>query len=240
MRHIITIVKKQIKDTLRNKAVLIQFVMFPAMAVIMTKSVQMEDMPPNFFVKLFATMYVGMAPLTSVAAIISEEKEKNTLRVLLMANVTPWQYLAGVGSYVFFFCMLGAGVLCLLGGYDLRESGIFLLVMAVGIMASLLLGAAVGTGCGSQMAATSVTIPVMLLFSFLPMLSMFNAHISKIAKFTYTEQIRLLLDSLGKEGAPLTSILVIAVNIFLFGSIFCLLYQNRMCVSTYSAQRSQM
>ena len=91
MRHIITIIKKQIKDTLRNKAVLIQFVMFPALAVIMTRSMQIEGMPPDFFVKLFSTMYVGMAPLTCIAAIISEEKEKNTLRVLLMADVSSWQ-----------------------------------------------------------------------------------------------------------------------------------------------------
>ncbi len=56
MRHIITIIKKQIKDTLRNKAVLIQFVMFPALAVIMTRSMQIEGMPPDFFVKLFSTM----------------------------------------------------------------------------------------------------------------------------------------------------------------------------------------
>lgn len=76
MRHIITIFRKQVQDTLRNKAVLIQFVMFPILAVIMTNSMQIEGMPPNFFVKLFSTMYVGMAPLTSIAAIISEEKEK--------------------------------------------------------------------------------------------------------------------------------------------------------------------
>ncbi|MDE5748532.1 MAG: ABC transporter permease, partial [Acetatifactor sp.] len=107
MRNMATILKKQVKDTLRNKAVLIQFVMFPVMALIMTKSIQIEGMPPHFFIMLFATMYVGMAPLVSVASIISEEKEKNTLRVLLMARVTPWQYLAGVGSYVFICCMLG-------------------------------------------------------------------------------------------------------------------------------------
>lgn len=234
MRHIITIIKKQIKDTLRNKTVLIQFVMFPAMAVIMTKSMQMEDMPPNFFVKLFSTMYVGMAPLTSMAAVISEEKEKNTLRVLLMANVTPWQYLIGVGSYVFFFCMLGAAVFCLLGGYNLGESGIFLLIMAVGILTSLLLGAAIGAGCPGQMAATSVNIPVMLLFSFLPMLSMFNTKISKVAKYTYTEQIRQLLDSLEREGDPWTGILVIAVNMLLFGSIFCLLYRRQRLLTNQS------
>ncbi len=189
MRHIITIIKKQIKDTLRNKAVLIQFVMFPALAVIMTRSMQIEGMP--------------------------------------QADVSSWQYLVGVGSYVFFFCMLGAGVFCLLGGYTLGQGGVFLLIMAVGILTSLLLGAAVGIGSGSQMAATSVTVPVMLLFSFSPMLSMFNDHIAKLARFTYTEQIRLLLNGLGKGERTGEGILIIAANIFLFGSIFWLLYRRQ-------------
>ena len=33
-----------------------------------------EDMPEKFFVKLFSVMFVGMAPLTCISAIISEEK----------------------------------------------------------------------------------------------------------------------------------------------------------------------
>lgn len=226
MRHMTTIFKKQVKDTLRNKAVLIQFVMFPVMALIMTRSIQIEGMPPHFFIMLFATMYVGMAPLVSVASIISEEKEKNTLRVLLMARVTPWQYLAGVGSYVFICCMLGAVVFCLLGNYTWRERVVFLLIMAVGILTSLLLGAAVGAGSSSQMAATSVTVPVMLLFSFLPMLSMFNDTISRVARYTYTEQIRLLLQTLETgESAP-AGIAVIVINILLFGGAFAMLYRK--------------
>ena len=37
MRNIGIIFKKQIKDTFKNKTVLIQFVMFPAMTLIMEK-----------------------------------------------------------------------------------------------------------------------------------------------------------------------------------------------------------
>lgn len=226
MRHVMTIFRKQVMDTLRNKAVLIQFVMFPVMAVIMTRSVQIEGMPPHFFIKLFAAMYVGMAPLVSMAAILSEEKEKNTLRVLLMAHVTPWQYLAGVGSYVFACCMLGAAAFCLMGNYNWKERGIFLLIMAVGILASLLLGAAVGAGSNSQMAATSVTVPVMLFFSFLPMLSTFNDSISKVAKYTYTEQIRLMLEALDTGENARSGLVVIAGNVLLFGCAFATLYRK--------------
>ena len=107
MKNIITVIKKQIRDTFKNKTVLIQFVMFPALTLIMENAVKIDDMPENFFAKLFSVMYVGMAPLTSAAAIISEEKEKNTLRVLMMANVKPVEYLAGITAYVWTLCHAG-------------------------------------------------------------------------------------------------------------------------------------
>lgn len=226
MRHMITIIRKQVKDTLRNKAVLIQFIMFPALAIIMTKSIQIEGMPPNLFIKMFAAMYVGMAPLTAMSSIVSEEKEKNTLRVLLTAGVTAWEYLLGIGCYVFLFCMLGSGIFCVLGGYGLMEKGIFLAVMALGILASLLLGAAIGAGSKSQMSAVSVQVPVMLFFSFLPFLSMFNASVSKVAKFTYAEQVRLLLDALETGESLRVGFVVIALNIVLFGGIFSVFYRK--------------
>ncbi len=81
MESVGMILQKQWKDTWENKAVLIQFVMFPVLVVIMTKLVKIDGMPKNFFVNLFASMYVGMAPLTSLSAVIAEEKEKNTLCV---------------------------------------------------------------------------------------------------------------------------------------------------------------
>ena len=96
MKNIFTIIKKQIRDTLKNKPVLIQFILFPAMTLIMENAIDLKDMPELFFTKLFSVMYIGMAPLTAAASVISEEKEKNTLRVLMMAGVRPHEYLVGV------------------------------------------------------------------------------------------------------------------------------------------------
>ena len=91
MHNVGVIFKKQLKDTLKNKTVLIQFIMFPAMTLLMENAVKIPDMPELFFTKLFSVMFLGMAPITSAAAIISEEKEKNTLRVVTMANVKAWE-----------------------------------------------------------------------------------------------------------------------------------------------------
>lgn len=228
MKHIITIMQKQMKDTLKNKTVLIQFIMFPLLGIIMTKSMQIEGMPENFFVNLFSTMYIGMAPLTSVSAIISEEKEKNTLRVLLMAKVSPMQYLIGIGSYVFLACMFGSVIFSvLLQNVTTSHRIIFLLIMALGIITSIMIGGVIGIISKNQMAATSVTVPVMMIFSFLPMLSIFNDKIAKIAQFTYSEQIRLLINSLQDSGDYIKNITVIVVNIV----IFCLILYRQMRTS---------
>lgn len=234
---VLTILQKQLKDTLKNGAVLLQFLMFPILGIIMTKSVRIEEMEPNFFVNLFAAMYAGMAPLVGVSAIISEEKEKNTLRVLLMAGVRPGQYLLGIGCYVFSACMLGSVVFCaLLKGAAFQERIWFLAIMAAGIIASILLGAVIGVGSRSQMSATSLMVPVMLIFSFLPMLSIFNKVMAKAAKFTYTEQVRLLISSLcGGAGtghiAAVKNIsehmFVLGANILVFIGLFLWLYKKR-------------
>lgn len=227
-RNVGIIIWKQMKDTLKNKAIFIQFVMFPVLCIIMTKSIHIDGMPADFFVNMFAAMYIGMAPLTSIAAIIAEEKEKNTLRVLMMAKVTPWQYLLGTGCYVFFFCMLGAVVFsCLLGkGTAFSDRMMFLFVMAVGIIVSLLIGAAIGVGSRNQMAATSVTVPVMIVFSFLPMISVFNEAIAKVAKYTYSEQVRIMISAVGSGQAESGNLLVIAGNMIVFGGLFWMLYRK--------------
>lgn len=226
MSNIIAVMKKQLKDTLKNKTVFIQFIMFPVLTLIMNRAITIDGMPENFFVNLFATMYVGMAPLTSISAIIAEEKEKNTLRVLLMSNVKPYEYLLGIGSYVFIACMLGAGVICTAASYRLQEGLVFMLIMAIGIVTSLLMGAVIGTWSKTQMMATSVAVPVMMIFSFLPMLSMFNSTIAKVAKYIYSEQISILLNAVSTLELELDSIGIMGGNMLLFILLFSVVYRR--------------
>ena len=226
MNNIAAIFKKQLKDTLKNKAVLIQFVMFPIMTLIMNNAVKMQDMPENFFVNLFAAMYIGMAPLISIASIISEEKEKNTLRVLIMSNVKPWEYLLGIGCYVWLACMLGSIVICAAGGYDLQTSAVFMGIMAIGILTSLLIGAIIGIWSKTQMMATSITVPVMMVFSFVPMLSMFNSTIEKMAKVIYSEQISRMLGQINSLQLNMANVGVIAINILIAAILFFLTFKK--------------
>ena len=226
MNNIVAIFKKQLKDTLKNMAVLIQFVMFPVMTLIMNNAIKMQDMPENFFVNLFAAMYIGMAPLISIASIISEEKEKNTLRVLIMSNVKPHEYLLGIGSYVWLACMLGSVVICAAGGFDLQTSLAFMGIMAIGILTSLLIGAIIGVWSKTQMMATSITVPVMIIFSFVPMLSMFNSTIERIAGIIYSEQISRMLNQINSLQLNMENMGVIVANILIAAVMFIITFKK--------------
>ena len=225
MNGISTVFLKQIRETLKNKPILIQFLMFPVLAVIMETAVKIEDMPEHFFAKLFAVMFVGMAPLTCMSSVISEEKEKNTLRVLMMSNVKPVQYLLGIGSYIWIMCMAGAAVFAVLCEFESTEIMKFMLIMAVGIIISILVGAVIGIAAENQMTSTSVTLPVMMILSFLPMLSMFNETIEKIARVTYTQQISRIVNN-NFEGMG-EGVIVIAINFVLAVALFFLAYRKK-------------
>lgn len=220
MRNIKAVFSKQIKETLKNKTILIQFLMFPVITIFMNCAVHIADMPENFFTELFAVMYAGMAPLVVTSTIVAEEKEKGTLKALMMSGIRPFEYLLGIGGYIWIACMVGSIVIALSGTYNTSSVLIFLLFMAVGIIISMLMGAAVGIRSHSQMSATSVSVPLMMVFAFLPMLAMFNDTIEKIAKYTYTRQLQLMLSSLTVSAAGVSNWLIIIGNglivLFLF------------------------
>lgn len=227
MRNIMAIIEKQWKDTLKNKEVLIQFMLFPLLTVVMEHAVVLEQMPEHFFVTLFSTMYIGMAPLTSMASIIAEEKEKHTLRVLIMSDVKAAEYLVGVGSYVWLACMLGSIVMAVTGGYRSAEFAVYLGIMCMGIFISLVMGAVIGIWSQNQMAATSVALPVMIVFSFLPMIALFNESIAKISRFTYSQQVYSLLNRVGDLKINKEMVFVILIHLAVVLLLFNLAYRRR-------------
>ncbi|MCR5398571.1 MAG: ABC transporter permease [Lachnospiraceae bacterium] len=225
MRNSLIIIKKQIKDTFKNKTVLIQFILFPVMTLIMENAINIDGMPELFFTKLFSVMYIGMAPLTSVASIISEEKEKNTLRVLTMANVKPWQYLLGIGLYVWLICMIGAGVIAT--GIKKEDIPCYMLIMAIGFVISIIAGACIGIFSKNQMAATSTVMPAMIVFAFAPMLAMFNESIEKVARFFYTQQLKCIMDDMTFSTLKADNIWILVINSVLMVSLFFIEFKKK-------------
>ena len=225
MRNCWIIIKKQFKDTIKNKPILIQFILFPILTIVMETAIKLDGMPELYFTKLFSVMYMGMAPLVATATIIAEEKEKNTLRVLMMANVKPVQYLIGAGLYVWIICMCGAGLMSVM--LKSEDIPFYLTVMAIGFIISIAAGAWIGVYAKNQMVATSMVMPAMIVFSFAPMLAMFNDGIEKVARFFYTQQLRTLLDLNSFEKMKTGGIIILAVNAVVMIAAFFVTFKRK-------------
>lgn len=89
------------------------------------------------------------------------------------------------------------------------------------------IGAVIGIFSKNQMTATSLTIPIMMIFSFIPMLSMFNQNIKKFAGIIYSQQISDVINHIGISEISVKSIIVIAIN-FIFGlALFTIAYKKK-------------
>lgn len=222
---------KQWKETLKNKEVLIQIVMFPTIALILTNSVNVDTIPSEYFVILFASMYVGMTPIIILSSIISGEKESGSLRMLIMSNVKPLEYILGISCYVIICCMLGLTIMGITGGFYGSQLLSFVGICTSGILISILIGSIIGMVSRNQMSASSLSVPAMLVCSFVPMLSMFNESIKKIGGFLFTQRINELLSALPLKEVPVEALLIILANFLLFLFLYIRIFQKRNLLS---------
>ena len=228
MNRIAAVMKKQFKDTIKNLMTLVPFLLFPVVAFIFTEFVakQSPDLPDNYFVAIFGAMSTGYVPIVNMASIISEEREKKSLRMLIMSNVKPFEYLIGVGVSQLLLCMLAATVYGLIGGYSRADFPRFMLVMVVGALASLFLGSAVGVSSKSQSAAHALAMPFAIIVGLTPMIAMFNDSFAEIVKVLYTQQISLMIGDVSASNVTFGRFAIIGANMLVFLLVFILTYRK--------------
>ena len=225
MNNILVMIRKQMKDTFKNKAVLIQLILLPVVAFVLERVIRPEGVPELMYTKMFAAMYMAMAPLTAMSSIIAEEKEKNTLRVLMMSNVKPGQYLTGIGAYVWIISMIGSVLFAV--SFPAAEMLFFFLVMGAGFIISIVIGAVIGIASKNQMSATSIGAMAMIILSFIPMFAMFNDGIGKVARFLYTQQTRFLLDAMSFAEIKWDGAAILAANAVLAVVMFFIAFRKK-------------
>ncbi|AMP19784.1 hypothetical protein AZF37_00095 [endosymbiont 'TC1' of Trimyema compressum] len=123
MKSIKSIFIKQAKDTLKMPMVLIQFIIYPVVAFIMTELIAKsnEAISNNLFVTMMVAIFAGMALITSTAGVIAEDIEKKSLRFLVMAGVKPREYLIGTGGFIFLAGLIVSVVFGFIGSFTVLE-----------------------------------------------------------------------------------------------------------------------
>lgn len=226
VRNISAIYQKQWKDTLKNTQVLFIFFLYPLMTFVMTTALPSEAGTIEFFVSTFATMHIVFTPLTGLSSVIAEEKEKNTLRVLIMSNVKPTEYLIGIGIFMFFGTFVGSLLFPIMAGYTGIDFVFFVMVEMIGIVISMLLGAIIGILSKNQMSVNTMAVPIAIVLAFVPMLSSFNGTIRKISVILYSQSICDLLSRPKLENITWKPCAVILITFFLFLSMFIIVFKK--------------
>ena len=228
IRNIQAVFIKQIWDTLKNMQVLVLFIIYPAVAFVMIQAMGEQEESRYFFLSTFAVMHCVFTPVVSTAAVLSEEKEKNTLRVLILSGVKPLEYLFSIGFFVWMATQItGISFLLMAGCSPLQGAGLLFLFTAA-CVPSVILGMCIGMYARNMAAANALAVPVGMVFAFLPMLAFFNQTIEKAAQFTYSYQIGEAIRKLGTSDEFLSWKLVIAAAYLIFFFILSgVLFQKR-------------
>jgi len=227
MKSIKAIFTKQAKDMFKNPMVLVMFIIFPAVALIMTQLIAKTNdaIPNNMFVTMMAAIFLGMGLVTAASGVIAEDIERKSLRFLIIAGVKPHQYLIGTGGFFLFAGTITSVIFALIGDFTGIEIIKFLTVMITGTATSILLGAVIGMVSKNQQAATSLGVPVAFLLGFTPMIASFNDTVAKFANIFYTQQINVIVNDF--SISLVKPVLVILSNIAVLTVLFVIAYKKK-------------
>lgn len=217
---------KQFKDLSKNMERLLLFCIYPVVAAIITNTMSTVGVPKTFFVSVFATMHAIFSPIMVAASMVAEEKEKKTLRELMLANVTTMEFLMSIGSSIFVLTMITALPFIWIGDYQGSEAFGMIVCIGIGSLVSILLGMSFGVLAKNAVSVNAYAMPVGMILSFSPMLAGFNSSIHNVTKFLYGQQISDWIQDI--HQLSFKGILVVIINcLVIFAIFFAAFRRNR-------------
>ncbi|RJX39962.1 ABC transporter permease [Paenibacillus pinisoli] len=166
------------------------------------------------------------------ACLIAEEKERNTLRTLMMTPATTLDVLIGKSALVFVLSALALAIASYVMGYE--PASLWAVVAAV--VLSIILYIAVGTICGlfskTLLEASLSVIPAAMVFTAPPVAPLLFGDYPILKVLDYTPSIQLVqlleLPPGFMTGDILKPLLIISAWTVVFSIISVVLYQRRL------------
>ncbi|KOP71448.1 ABC transporter [Lysinibacillus sp. FJAT-14745] len=205
MTRIQAILIKDYKEFSRNYAVSLMVLMPLFLAFLYSKSGSAT------IATYFLSINIAFSMVTTYVqcCLIAEEKEKNTLRSLMLSPASLGDILIGKSLFVFIITMVIVALIIFIVGYSPAN----LFILAIALILSTVFYIAIGTLCGlfakTVMEGSLIILPVILIFSFGPLALALSSSspISKIAEWLPSSQLVLLAEAL--EGTYTTMDVII-------------------------------
>lgn len=224
MRKVRPLFRKDIRDLSKNANCLI-IAILPVLFTFLYKNMNFggEGMPPEMVLTFGLLMNSALMPISVMAMSIAEEKEKNTLRTLMLSNVSAAEFLLSKFLMIFLVTQLINLVVYAIAGTELMPIVRFLLVTSCSIAPPILLGALVGILSKNQMSTGTLSAPLALLLLMPAIFGQIDEGIAKFARFTPT---MAMMNLLNRQDEAMAVAVLIGWTI-LSAALFALAYRKK-------------
>ncbi len=231
MRTIKTLMIKDSKNCVSNKNVLFILAM-PVLFCILYHYVLGDKLQPKYVLQLCSIFTISMIPTSVLPMMIAEEKEKYTLRSLMLANVKGLEFLGSKLMVCLLLTLMDAVFVFAIAGEDFGDLPVYLLAIFLSSCGLLFLGAVAGLLSKDQASAGTVGSPLMMLVMIPPLFAGMNQTIEKMAVILPTASFQTILTSFIEDGRLMTqdnlvAVLVCMVWIIAGYTIFHVFYQRK-------------
>lgn len=198
------LLSKDMRDNLKNPQLMVM-VLLPVVFVSIYRFMDFggEHLGRDYLMLLGVVMTGVMVPISFLSTSIAEEKEKNTLRTLMLSNVTGGQFLLSKGLMALLLTLVVDTAVFFICNAPVKMLPAYLLCAAIGSLGLIFLGAVVGLLSKDQMSTGIVSAPLMILLLMPTVFSSMNSFFAAAAKFVPTTVLVDLL-LLSTDGIALT------------------------------------
>lgn len=165
-----------------------------------------------------------------IAMLIAEEKEKNTLRTLLLSGLSPLEFLTGKVLVTLLMTEVVNIAIFFILGMEPQYLLQYLLLTTLVVLCMIEIGAIIGIIAPNQMATGVVGMPVLMFLLLIPMFADLDKTFAKIAEFLPNYNMNLLLERVFTNelmaAGSAYNIGVILIWILLAGTAFIFTYNK--------------
>ncbi len=217
--------RKDIKDIFKNSQSLLM-ILLPIVFTLLYRYISLggEHMDQSFVMATGLLMNLSLVPISAMSMMIAEEKEKNTLRTLMLSNVSAGEFLISKALVIYLITQFVSLIIYFLSGASAISFVRFFFGTSFTCLCLMLFGSIIGILSKNQMTTGTMSAPFALILLIPAIFGQVDEGFAKYARFTPTFA---MLEILGSEGSIWFPLAVLLVWAAIAALLFTVIYRKK-------------
>lgn len=183
----------------------------------------------GYILQIGVIFNVTMTGIMAASMPLAEEKEMQTLRVLLSSSVSKVEFLIGSLAPVLVIMTAINFILIPISGVFVGNMLVYLLITTIVSVITIILGLLIGMSAKNQMSVSLLSMPFMLILMMIPLLFQLNDLAGKASSFIYTGTLNEIISRLAQNDPNPVSLKngLVLVAWFIVASGSCLYFYKK-------------